>query len=133
MLSSIPSYLGQMHLRSGNHKKGLECLQKSLGIRLQEKDGDEMEVSWAEHNIGEAYITMHQLELAHSWLERAADTWERWSATPSTTPRRAFSPFQRMIMASCLLYMGRLDESRLVLAPSLAEYLGRKEDWTNAA
>lgn len=134
MSSSIPSYLGQMYLRSGYHRKGLECLRRSLKIRLQQEGGDKMEVSWAEHNIGEAYVTMGELTEAFTWLERAATTWKEWSVVPSQTPRREFSPFQRMTLATCQLYMGRIDEARLTLAGPLQEYLETAaESWANAA
>ncbi|KAF5000627.1 hypothetical protein FDECE_11164 [Fusarium decemcellulare] len=134
MRSSIPSYLGQMYLRSGYHETGVECLHKSLAIRLQEKNGDEMEVSWAEHNLGEAYVTMGELETAHDWFERAAETWKRWATTEPKESKPEVSPFQRMSLATCLLYMGRIEESRRVLESPLEEYLRTAtENWTNAA
>lgn len=136
MLSSIPSYLGQQYLRIGFHQKGLECLQRSLEIRTQEPDGDQMEVSWSEHNIGEAYVTMMELDKAYEWFERAAVTWKKWadSAKPSDPPRRPFSPFQKMSMVTCLLYMGRLEEARAVLDSLYKEYMAAAtEQWVNTA
>ncbi|CAM1508596.1 Fc.00g054440.m01.CDS01 [Cosmosporella sp. VM-42] len=134
MRSSIPSYLGQMYLRSGFHKKGIECLHKSLEVRTQEEDGDQMEVSWAEHNLGEAYVTTGDLDKAYAWFERAAETWKRWSAMAPKNRRPETSPFQRMSIATCLLYMGRIDEARLVLKPSLETYMeSTAEHWMNAA
>lgn len=136
MRSSIPSYLGQLYLRSGFHRRGLECLQRSLKIRTLEVDGDQMEVSWSEHNLGEAYVTMMELDKAYEWLERAAATWKRWaeSAAPSDPPRRPYSPFQKMSMATCLLYMGRLDEAISMLDSPHKEYMANAtEQWTNAA
>ncbi len=136
MLSSIPSYLGQLYLRSGFHRKGLNCLQRSLEIRMQDIDGDQMEVSWSEHNLGEAYVTMMELDKAQEWFERAAATWKRWadSASPSDSPRRPSSPFQKMSIATCLLYMGRLDEARSTLQSPRQEYMENvAEQWANAA
>lgn len=136
MLSSIPSYLGQLYLRSGYHRKGLKCLEKSLEIRIREPDGDQMEVSWSEHNIGEAYVTMMELDKAYEWFKKAAATWKRWSesAKPSDPPRRPYSPFQKMSMATCLLYMGRLKEARAEIEGPYKEYMRNQgEQWANAA
>ncbi|KAJ8132115.1 hypothetical protein O1611_g1504 [Lasiodiplodia mahajangana] len=134
MLSSIPSYLGQMYLRTGYQQKGLNCLNRSLQLRLEEKDGDEMEISWAQHNIGEALITMGDFEAACAWLETAAETWKSWSAKSTGTGRRGFSPFQRITMAACLFYMGQIGEARRVLEPSRAEYMETAtENWANAS
>ncbi|RSL84309.1 hypothetical protein CEP51_004011 [Fusarium floridanum] len=134
MRSSIPSYLGQMYLRSGYHQQGVDCLKRSLNIRVQEENGDEMEVSWAEHNLGEAYVTMGELDTAHYWFKRAAETWKRWAMTKPRGDKPEASPFQQMSMATCLLYMGNIQEARRALEPPLGDYLKTAtENWTNAA
>ena len=134
MLSLLPSYLGQLYLRGGHHGKGIECLHKSLEVRVMEIDGDLSEVSWAEHNIGEGYITMGEYDKAMGWLEKGAETWKEWAKLPSETPRRSWAPFQHITMASCLLYMDRSKEARAVLEPTYQEYLANvTEQWTNAA
>ncbi len=135
MLSSNPSYLGQMYLRTGFHQNGLAYLECSLELCTQGVDCDVMEISWAEHNIGEAYLTMMELDKAHEWFERAAATWKEWAKerVGATRPRRGYSPFQRMSMATCLFYMGRFDDARAMAKEPLEEYLANFEEQKNNA
>ncbi|RMJ08393.1 hypothetical protein CDV36_011978 [Fusarium kuroshium] len=119
---------------NGYHQQGVDCLKRSLNIRVQEENGDEMEVSWAEHNLGEAYVTMGELDTAHYWFKRAAETWKRWAMTEPRGDKPEASPFQQMSMATCLLYMGNIQEARRALEPPLGDYLKTAtENWTNAA
>ena len=137
MLSSILSYLGQMYGRSGHARQSVECLEKSLEIRLQLEDDDEnyeMEVSWSQHNIGEAYELLGDLETAHSWFQRCVDTWKHWSTTQASPQKLDYSTFQRKSMATCLLYMGRVMDSRHELEPLLTkDFKMAAENWAVAA
>jgi hypothetical protein len=134
MSSALQSYLGQMYLRCGWPKKALVCLLDSLRIRLLDENGDLQEVSWSEHNIAQAYLANGDLETGFEWHQRCRKTWERWGDLQPKTVDVSFDQSMQASMARCLLYMGKVAESRRLLEQPLKEFLGSISDnWAEAA
>ena len=121
--SSIPSHLGQLHMRSGNAKKALPGLQDSLDIRLEDSLSDLGEVSWGESNLGQACFASGDLETAFQWHDRSHKTWARWAESqPESAAVPRFQPTMNVSMGRLLLYMGRYDEAVDYLEPTLREF-----------
>lgn len=121
ILSCILSHLGQLYGRAGLAPPSIACLEESLAVRLQLKaqawDHD-MEVSWSQHNIGEAYELLGDRPKAYDWFVRCQDQWKQWAHKtitpgPDSHPIMDYSsPFQRKSMATCLFFMGQVQESK---------------------
>ncbi len=117
---SLTSHKGQLLVRLGKAKEGVEWLKKSYEIRSRDVPFHPRESAWAADNAATGIATLNDFAEATKWHERARDHFQEWSN--KQTERKGEWPAEIMnSMGLGLIWNGRSKEARDLMNGALEQ------------
>ncbi|EKJ79604.1 hypothetical protein FPSE_00289 [Fusarium pseudograminearum CS3096] len=124
LLPHIYSHQANMYEGLGQAKEAIELNKKALEIRLREDPVKHVLCYGLEANLGYTHNTAGDHKLAMNWFEKARSRWLTHVAEDDD--HGAYPPVLKKNIARCLLYLGDLQDARILLEASIEEFKNSK-------